>query len=75
MNTLTNKQLAARNEGYNPGRAGEQALKACEVARKQLIDRLGKPDMKDEAEYEAWIIKVLDIRAMDHNELRAALKA
>lgn len=75
MSTLTNKQLAARNEGYNPGRAGEQALKACSVARKELIARLGRPDMQDEAAYEAWIVRVRDIRAMDHNELKNALIA
>lgn len=75
MNTLTDKQLAARNAGYNPNRAGEQALRFCIQARETLIGRLPKPNLKDESVYEAWIIKVRDIRAMDHNELRAALLA
>lgn len=72
---LNNKQLAAKNQGYNPNHAGEQALKACKVAREELIARLGKPDMNDEAAYEGWMIKVRDIRAMDHRELQAALIA
>lgn len=73
MRHLTNKQLAARNEGYSPFQGGEQLLKACDVARQQLIARLDKPEISDEAAYEAWIIKVRDIRAMDHQELRKAL--
>lgn len=75
MAYLNDKQLAARNEGYNPNRAGEQALKACIVARKQLIARLVRPSSQDEAPLEAWILKVAAIRSMDHNELMRALVA
>lgn len=75
MKYITDKQLAKRNEGYNPNRAGEQMVKAAEVARKQLIARLVKPSITDEVAYEAWIIQVRDIRAMDHRELMAALIA
>lgn len=75
MTTLTNKQLAARNEGYSPNRAGEQLLKGCNEARATLYARLSKPGITDEAAYEGYVLQKIAIRNMDHNELCAALKA
>lgn len=73
MPYMTDKLIASRNEGYNPNRAGEQMLKACEVARRQLIARLDKPSISDKPAYERWMIKVRDIRAMGYNDLMAAM--
>ena len=75
MNHLTNKQLAARNEGFNPNRAGDALLKFCNVARAELNARLTRPAISDEAAYEAFIISKISIKNMDHQELRAALRA
>lgn len=75
MTHLNNQQLAARNAGYNPNRAGDALLKFCKEARATLAARLTKPSITDEAAFEAFIIRKAAIRDMDHNELRAALKA
>ena len=69
MRFLTDRQLAARNEGYNAARAGENMLKACVSARRLLIDSLDKPKPLNESAYEAWIVQVSIIQAMDYNEL------
>lgn len=74
MTYLTDRQLAARNEGYNPNHAGESMLKACILARRQLIDRLDKPRPLNESAYESWIIQVSLIQAMDYNELMSELR-
>lgn len=74
MSNLTDKQLAARNEGYNANRAGDHLLAFCIQARKTLNARLVNPGAENEAAYEAYIMRKIAIRNMDHNELRAALK-
>ncbi len=75
MTHLTNKQLAARNEGFNPNRAGEALLKFCTEARATLNFRLIKPAITDEVAFEAFIVSKAAIKNMDHRELRAALIA
>lgn len=72
---LTNQQLSARNQGHNPNRAGEALLKACSNARTELYSRLKKPHSSDVKAFENYILQKVNIRNMDHNELRAALKA
>lgn len=72
---LNDKQLAARNQVHNPSRAGENLLKFCIQARKTLCAKLVKPSIKDEPAFEAFIMRKIEIRNMDHNELRAALLA
>jgi len=72
---LNDKQLAARNQGYNPSLAGENLLKFCIQARKTLRAKLVKPSIQDEKAFEAFIMRKIEIRNMDHNELRAALLA
>lgn len=70
MSYLTERQLAARNEGYNPNRAGENMLKACNQARRYLIDKLVKPSKPfNESDYEKWVTEVNNIQSMDYNEL------
>lgn len=74
MTYLTDKQLAARNQGYNANRAGESLLQFCNRARRELFGRLEKPAYGDTAAFETWITTKARIMGMDHNELREALK-
>jgi len=50
-------------------------LKACSNARTELYSRLKKPHSSDVQAFENYILQKVNIRNMDHNELREALKA
>ncbi len=70
---LTDKQLAKKNEGYNPDRAGESITVFCSQARAELHAKLVKPNVADEEAFTAYITAKVAIRNMNYNELRAAL--
>lgn len=75
MTYLTDRQLAKRNEGFNPNRAGAALLKFCTDSRSKLMAQLVKPSITDEAAYEAYVLRKVAIKNMDHRDLRAALSA
>lgn len=70
---LTDKQLAKKNEGYSPARAGEALGSFCHNARSKLFAKLVKPSTSDEAAFSAYIAEKVAIRNMDYNDLRRAL--
>ena len=58
---------------YSPSHAGEVLLKECQSMRATLLGRLAKPAPGDSAALEAHIEAKVNIRRMDHKELRAAV--
>lgn len=71
-NYLTDKQLAKKNEGYNPSRAGEQIMSFCETVRADLMGKLVKPIIDDTSAFESYIAAKVAIKNMGYNELLSA---
>jgi hypothetical protein len=64
--------------GYNPNQAGEALLVFCTIARRELFARLVRPAesiVEAPDAWEAYFVRMTDIRNMDHRELRAALRS